>query len=142
MIANIRINAKIDSFVEKTTGILGFLESAANWLSELDTSSNNPQNDTLAIADISKDTNNTKVVETSQVIQQNNVSTWSIGYKGNTYGPFSAEDAKMWIEKNYNGSDKLFGFKQGMQNWEIMSNIPEFSEFLNSINILPPLPEF
>lgn len=143
MLYSIRVTVKLENFVEKTSGFLGFLESAANWIAELDTSGSEAENQTLGIADTTTASlQDTKVPDSPVIAQLDENPIWSIGYKGKTYGPYSTDEAKKWIAQNYDGSEKLYGFQKGMTNWELMSNLKEFSSYVDQLNLLPPLPEF
>lgn len=142
MLSTIRVGAKIDNFFQKTTGFLGFLDKAATYLSELDTSSKNTEPEKLGISSSQVAVQPTKIIEAPPIQSVSEPVLWTIACKGSTFGPYSVAEAKSWLLSNKEMKDKIFLWKKGMPSWEPIENIPEFNNYISSLSELPPLPNF
>lgn len=141
MLTTLRVNAKIDNIVQKTTGFLGFLDKAANFLSELDSSLKETQTDSLQ-TNAQNALDSPKYVEASKITVNHEPSLWTIACKGSTFGPYTETEVKNWLKSHKDEQDKIYVWKKGMSNWEPIEDISEFSSYFNTLSELPPLPNF
>ena len=138
ILKNLKTGLKVDNFVEKTAGILNFVDSTVNFLKEISNSINNNSNQShvknesriMELSDTNMGISNSRVL--IEEVQ------WMIATKDMQIGPYTTQEVRNWLDINNEKYERIFAWKKGMDQWELISNIQEFNYIQEQKT--PPLP--
>lgn len=143
-----RTMAKVENFVTKANGFLGFLDNAFAFIDEITKEPQQSNQQTVTqIESSTQDSAQPKLTDTTYVEVNNfesvpsEIKEWTIACKDQQIGPLSTSEAQTWISENHQNHDKIYVWKKGMANWALAKDKEEFADFFTD-NFMPPLPLF
>lgn len=142
LLSELKMTIKIDNLVEKTVGFFGFLEKAANFIDEMSQEVNRNNQNAQIVEETQLLISDNNFIEADIIEIKEEIAVWTIAGKNFKIGPYSTEEVKNWLSNNQNELEKVYVWKKGMNNWELIRDIPEFKDYIKSNDEMPPLPIF